>query len=73
MTNSRNHTPRTVCKALSQLNYLTRSLHNNSELSDDDKKLIYTMMNVSHKAMRKIIDRHNLDINNDFRPAKSKH
>jgi preprotein translocase subunit SecA len=70
MSNQKIHTSRSFCKALHQMHRIAQSLSSNSHpyLSYEDRLLMSYIDNKCHRLMQQIRIKHDLDIDNDFRP-----
>ena len=73
MSNQKIHTSRSLCKALHQMHRIAQSLSSNSHpaypaLSYEDRLLMSYIDNKCHRLMQQIRIKHDLDIDNDFRP-----
>ena len=70
MSNQKMHTPRSLCKALYQMHRIANSLcaKYQQPLSYEDRLLMSYIDNKCHRLMQQIRIKHDLDIDNDFRP-----
>ena len=70
MSNQKIHTSRSLCKALHQMHRIAQSLSSKSHpaLSYEDRLLMSYIDNKCHRLMQQIRIKHDLDIDNDFRP-----
>jgi hypothetical protein len=67
MSKQKTHTPRTLCKSLTQLRNIAKNSHYNEHFTKEESKFIYDIYNKSFDIRRRLMLEHNLDIHNDYR------
>lgn len=69
MSKKKTHTPRTLCKSLTQMINSARTMHYSEFIENhEDRSFLYDIYSKCHNIRNKLMKEHNLDINNDFKP-----